>query len=188
MDELLEQQQMVDSLAEGGIDLLDDLPDDPDELLAMLDANGGGGGGGGGGPGAATLNDLFENLLPDGSVGGVESLLKLSWSGIGVGTKIGKGPTMDWTLLHWACRRDQPDMVTMLLSHGADPQAATATDAVPKTPGMVAREYGSDLALQALEQFEQRQRQRQQEQQQSEQQQQQPCLLPLTTSSTLRLS
>ena len=39
---------------------------------------------------------------------------------ISVNLRIGKGPTKEHTLLHWAATRGQDQMVKMLLSRGAD--------------------------------------------------------------------
>lgn len=69
---------------------------------------------------------------------------------VGVSEKIGKGPTRDYTLLHWAMRRNQPEMVRALLQRGADVAAATETDATPQTPLMVGRKYEAHEALAAL--------------------------------------
>ena len=85
----------------------------------------------------SVLNRVFSEILPAGNV---ESLAAMIDGGqIDVNERIGKGPTKDHTLLHWAAKRGQTDLASMLLEKGAD---ASLLDGLGRTASKLAAEEG----------------------------------------------
>ena len=79
---------------------------------------------------ASALNRVFFEVLPSGDVDALRS--QLESGAIGVNERVGKGPTADRTLLHWAVSRGQRPLIELLVvDFGAD---TTLTDGQGKTP------------------------------------------------------
>ena len=93
------------------------------------------------GPSATVLNRVMFEILPRGDVEGMKRLLQ---SGkVGPDLRIGKGPTAQRTLLHWAVARGQRPLVELLIERGADTslmdgQGQTATDLFSPSEGLPA--------------------------------------------------
>lgn len=85
----------------------------------------------------SVLNRVFSEILPAGNVESLAAMI--DGRQIDVNERIGKGPTKDHTLLHWAAKRGQTDLASMLLEKGAD---ASLLDGLGRTARQLAAEEG----------------------------------------------
>lgn len=70
------------------------------------------------GPSATVLNHVMFEILPGGDADGMRALLESG--AISPNQRVGKGPTAQRTLLHWAVARGQRLLAELLIERGAN--------------------------------------------------------------------